>query len=166
MAHCFRWDGDAMHPVRRKLADETFVCGQTYWLEVENPRNMLSHREEFAWLKEAWMQLPESVADQFPTPEHLRKRALVHAGFYYETIIDAGTQAAALRVAAYARGENEFAVVVTRGPLVVVRKPKSQSVRAMGGKDFQRSKDAIKEIVANLIGVSPDTLQREAGKAA
>ena len=78
----------------------------------------------------------------------------------------AGTKATALRVAAFVRTKNEFAHVVTRGPLVVVREPKSQSVQAMGAEDFQRSKDDVLGWVSNLIGVAPETLTRESGRAA
>jgi hypothetical protein len=166
MAQAFRYDGEALVPIRPKLADETFVVGSIYWMEIENPRSGATHNHEFAWLKTAWLQLPHDIADQYPTPTSLRKRALIDAGFFDEKIVDAGTNAAALRVAAYARGEDEFAYVVTRGPLVVVRKAKSQSRRAMGGKDFQASKTAILEVIANLISVSPETLVENAGQAA
>ena len=167
MAHAFKWTDDGvMAPVRPKIADETFVVGSVYWLEVEQPRSGATHNHEFAWVKEAWLQLPAQFADQFPNPESLRKRALIDCGFYDETIIDAGTNAAALRVAVFIRGEDEFAYVVTRGPIVVRRKAKSQSRRAMGAADFQKSKTAILELISTMIGVSPETLQREAGKAA
>lgn len=166
MAVAFKWDGESMIPIRPKLADETYVIGSVYWLEEEQPRSGKSHNHEFAWLKEAWLQLPEEIADMYPTPEHLRKRALIQAGFFTEVVIDAGTQAAALRVAAFARGEDEFALVITRGPLVVVRKAKSQSRRAMGGPDFQASKTAALEIVAAMIGVTPEVLAVEAERGA
>ena len=166
MAQAFKWDGEAMIPIRPKLADETYIVGSVYWLEVEQPRSGVSHNHEFAWIKEAWLQLPHAIADQFPTPQSLRKKALIDAGFYDETVVDAGTNAAALRVAAVMRADDEFAHVVVRGPIVVRRKAKSQSKRAMGGKDFQASKSAIMEIIAGLIGVAPETLVENAGRAA
>ena len=166
MAQAFKWDGEAMIPIRPKLADETYIVGSVYWLEVEQPRSGVSHNHEFAWIKEAWLQLPHAIADQFPTPQSLRKKALIDAGFYDETVVDAGTNAAALRVAAVMRADDEFAHVVVRGPIVVRRKAKSQSRRAMGGKDFQASKSAIMEIIAGLIGVTPAALAENAGKAA
>lgn len=91
----------------------------------------------------------------------LRKRALIETGFYDQTVIDAGTNAAALRVAQYARGEDEYAVVSVRGPLVVVRKAKSQSRRAMDKAEWQASKTAVLEHVAALLDVDPATLERQ-----
>lgn len=164
----YQWDGEAMRPIPRfaKTADQQFVIGELYLMEEVQERSDASHRHEFAWLKEAWLNLPEALADQFPSPEHLRKRALIEGGFYAETIIDAGTNAAALRVAVYARAEDEFAHVVVRGPLVVVRKAKSQSRRAMRKEEFQASKTAVLEVVSAMLGVEPGTLERVTGRAA
>lgn len=158
----FTWDGEVMRPRRPRAADREFVIGETYVLERWESRSTLSHNHEFAWLSDAWKNLPEPLADQFPTPEHLRKRALIDAGYYTETIIDASTNAAALRVASYARTKDDFAYVVVRGSLVVERVAKSQSRRAMNRKEFQESKTAILEIVSAMIGVTPEELTKEA----
>lgn len=159
----FRWNGEAMEIAPRfaKQADDAFVVGEAYRLVEIEERSEKAHRHEFAWLREAWKTLPEHLADQFPTAEHLRKRALIDAGYYTETIIDCGSVAAALRVASYARGEDDFALVITRGPAVVVRKAKSQSRRAMDKAEFQASKTAILETVSAMLGVSPSTLQKQ-----
>jgi hypothetical protein len=135
-------------------------------LEEISERSDVSHRHEFAWLREAWKNLPEALADKFPTVEHLRKRALIQAGFYHETVTDCGSNAAALRVAALARGMDQFAYAVVRGPLCVVRIAESQSRRTMDKARFQDSKTKIMEIVSDLIGVAPETLNREAERAA
>lgn len=165
----FRWEGDAMKPAgahQQDRCDKEYVVGQTYRLMEWEERSDVSHKHQFAWLKEAWDQLPDDLKDLYPTTEHLRKRALIEAGFYDEEAIDAGTNAAALRVAASARRWHEFSLVIVRGPIVLIRTPKSQSRRKMNAKDFQRSKESIMEIVAEMIGVSPDQLREEAGKAA
>lgn len=158
-----RWDGDAMVPLPgfRKIADRSFVVGQKYRLEEVQERSTATHNHEFAWLKEAWMSLPEAVAGDYPSPEHLRKRALIEAGFYNEEIVDAGTNAAALRVASAFRHREEFSVVIVRGPLVCIRSPKSQSRRTMDKSTFQESKSKIMEVIADLIGVPPERLGRQ-----
>lgn len=160
-----QWDGEAFRPTSpfmQRQADRQYVVGETYRLVHEEERSDASHRHEFAWLRNAWENLPPQYAEAFPTPEHLRKRALIEAGFFDEQTIDAGTNAAALRVAAFAKAQNGFAATVVRGPIVIVRTAKSQSRRAMGKEDFQRSKDAILEIVAGLIGVAPEDVRRAA----
>lgn len=164
----YEWEGDRMRPIGRsaKEADGEFVIGKRYRLAEIEERSEVSHSHQFAWLKSAWQNLPESIADQFPSPESLRKRALIDAGFYNEMAIDAGSNAAAIRVAAGFRSHDEFVVAVVRGPLVLVRTAKSQSRRAMDRDEFQASKSAIMEIIASLIGVDPAALERDSGEAA
>lgn len=163
-----RWDGEAFVPVNQrfaKQADRDFVCGEVYTLVVEEPRSGKSHRHEFAWLREAWLNLPEDLAPLYPTEEHLRKRALIEAGYCTEQAIDAGTRAAALRVAAAIPALDEFAHVKIEGSTVLVRRARSQSMRAMGAKEFTQSKTAILAIIADMLSVSPADLQAQ-GEAA
>ena len=158
----FTWNGQAMIPTRPLAAVKAYEPGRRYWLEEVNERSWISHQQQFAWIGEAWANLPEGLADLYPTPEHLRKRALIQAGFYTEAIIDAGSKTAALRMAAYARGADEFAAVFVRGPLVIVRKAKSQRMHGhdrMDKDEFQRSKTAIMEVIAEMIGVTPEQLR-------
>lgn len=162
----FQWDGEAMIPRNPKRADAEYAVGEIYPLVPLEDRSQASHAHEFAWLKEAWLQLPESLTDLYPTPEHLRKRALIEAGFYDETIIDAGTNAAALRVASAIRAREEFSLVIVRGPAVVIRTAKSQSRRAMQKNEFQASKTAIMEVIGAMIGAPIDQISRHAGRAA
>ena len=72
-----------------------------------------------------------------------RKAALIETGWYDETVVDVRSKAGALRVAAYARSKSEYAHVVTRGPIVVIREAKSQSRRSMTPADFQKSKSDV-----------------------
>lgn len=162
----FTWDGESHIPVYPRLADKHYVVGQKYRLVVEEERSEATHRHEFAWLREAWKNLPEDLAMEYPTAEHLRKRALIEAGYYDETIVDAGSKAAALRIAAFIRPMDDFAVVFVRDCFVIKRTAKSQSRRAMDKKTFQASKQAIMDIVAAMIGTDPATLQQNAAKAA
>lgn len=159
----FTWNGEAMVPRSQRLADKAYTVGENYILVTHEDRSTATHNHEFAWLKEAWLNLPENLADEFPTPEHLRKRALIDGGFYDQTVIDAGSNAAALRVASAFRAREEFSLVIVRGPAVVIRTAKSQSRRSMNKQEFQASKTAILEVVSSMIGVKPEEL---AGQAA
>jgi len=151
-----------MVPLRPQAAAKAFVEGRRYWFEEASERSWISHQQQFAWISEAHGNLPENLAETFPTPEHLRKAALIATGWHRETIIDAGNAKAALRVAAYARGEDEFAQVVTRGQTVIVRKARSQRMHGLDRMDkaeFQRSKDDILGWISELIGVEPERLR-------
>lgn len=154
----FTWDGEAMRPVHPGRADRVYVVGERYALVPHEHRSAASHNHEFAWLHNAWHTLPENLADLYPTPEHLRKRALIEAGYYTEQAVDAGSHAAALRVAAAFRSREEFSLVIVRGPIVILRTAKSQSRRSMDKEEFQRSKTAILEVITDMIGVSQDEL--------
>jgi hypothetical protein len=150
-----------MVPLNPRAADRLYVVGQRYNLEHREDRSATTHNHEFAWLHEAWLNLPENLADVYASPEHLRKRALIDTGWYDEEIIDCSTNAAALRVASSFRRRDDFALVIVRGPLVSIRTAKSQSRRAMTKRQFAASKQAILEVVSAMIGVSPDALDRE-----
>lgn len=158
----FTWSGEAMVPLNPRAADREYVVGERYRLEHREERSSASHAHEFAWLREAWMSLPQALADIYPSPEHLRKRALIEAGYYDETITDAGSAAAALRVASLVRKLDDFALVIVRGPLVVMRTAKSQSRRAMDRAEFAASKSAIMDVIAAMIGVRPEQLGEQA----
>lgn len=158
----FTWTGEAMEPLPglAAYADSIYVIGERYRLIEEAERSTKSHNHEFAWLNTAFKTLPETVAHNFPTKDHLRKRALIEGGFFHEEIIDAGSAAAAERVAASFRRRDDFLLVIVRGPVVVIREAKSQNHRSMGHEEFQASKTAVMEIVANMIGVTPQQLDR------
>jgi hypothetical protein len=150
----FEWtDEGVMKPLNPKRADAFYAVGERYIMEPVHQRSDATHKHEFAWLRDAWMSLPEGLADLYPTTEHLRKRALIDAGYYDESITDAGSNAAALRVASAFRAIDDFSLVIVRGPLVVRRTAKSQSRRAMNKDEFQASKTAIMEVIAGMIGV-------------
>lgn len=163
-----RWTGESFTPLGRSVkdADANFVIGQVYRLNEWTDRSDATHKHEFAWLREAWKQLPENISDQYPSPEHLRKRALIQAGYFHEMAVDAGSNAAAIRVAHGFMAHDEFCIAVVRGSVVAVRTAKSQSRRSMNEAEFQQSKTAIMEIISNLIGVTPEALEQNTGKAA
>jgi hypothetical protein len=59
-----------------------------------------------------------------------------------------------------------YSVVAVRGPIVTVYTAKSQSVKAMGSKDFQASKDAVLALCADMISVEVAQLDRAAQQRA
>ena len=160
----FQWDGEAFKPVtgHRKLADAQFVIGERYTLETVEERSSAQHRFYFASVNDAWCNLPETMADKFPTADHLRKYALIHCGYRDERTIACASRAEALRVSAFVRPMDEFAIVTTSGPLVTVWTAKSQRVRAMGKEAFKKSCDDVLHFVSQLIGARPEDLGRAA----
>jgi len=160
----FEWDGDAMAPLPRfrKEADRRFAVHERYRMDAIEERSAVSHSHYFAVLHQAWMNLPEHLAERFATADHLRKYALIKAGFRDERSIVAASKAEAQRLAAFIKPMDEFAIVTVSEAVVTVYTAKSQSMKAMGKADFQRSKQEVLDLVAAMIGVAPDELVRAA----
>lgn len=122
-------------------------------------RTQASHNHQWAELSDLWQSLPERLADMpyAHSPEALRKHALIATGYADCTTVDAGSKAAAERVAAtlapLATRAHGYAIVKTEGPMVRVWTPVSQSYRAMGKAAFNESKEAVLAWVRDLVGV-------------
>lgn len=162
----FRWEGDAMKPLRPKQADEAYTIGQVYRLASLEERSQNSHNHFFAALHEAWVNLPEDLALQYQSAEHLRKYALIKCGYANERSIVCASRAEALRIAAFIRPMDQYAVVVASEAVVRVFTAQSQSRKAMGAKVFQESKEKVLDAVAAMVGISVEQLQKNTGRAA
>jgi hypothetical protein len=149
----------------RKQCDADFVVGARYRLTTIEERSEASHRAYFATVAEGWANLPEGQAERFPTPDHLRKFALIKCGFADERQIVCRSAAEATRLSAFIAPMDTYALVVARGSVVTVWTARSQSMRAMGKEEFLRSQAAVRELIASMIAVKPEELQ-QAGEAA
>lgn len=151
-----QWDGEVFKPVGRWSiqADRHFVVGQVYPLEVREARSHASHAHYFAAISEAHKNLPDEAAERLPTPDHLRRFALIKTGYRDERTITCNSRAEALRVAGFVRPMDEFALVVVAGSSVSVFTAKSQSMRAMDKATFQRSKDDVLAYIATMLGTT------------
>src|SRR4051794_8892538 len=165
----FRWDGDAMVPVSQHWArrsDASYAIGEVYNLIAHEERSSVSHRHYFAEINEAWRNLPEHLAEAYPTPEALRKFALIKAGYADPHPFVCNSRAEALRLAAYLKPVDTYSVVTVKDAVVTRYTAQSQSQRAMGAKTFQASKQAVLEIVSEMVGVSAEVLRANAARAA
>lgn len=158
----YRWNGAAMIPMRPELAERVFRPDGHYLLEAHHERSWQRHKAYFASLHEAWSSLR---SDDYPTPEHLRKFALIRTGYYDERVLVCESEAVAERVAAFVTPLDEFAAIVAQGNLVRVYTAKSQSYKAMGRDQFNASMDAVLDYVADLVGVRREELDAQGGFA-
>lgn len=163
-----QWTGEHFVPHHRfrSECDQSFVIGQLYPLAVQEHRSTNTHRHYFAAINEAWMNMPEHMAGRFQTSEHLRKFALIKAGYRDERSIACSSKAEARRLAAFIKPMDDFAVVTVSESVVTVYTAKSQSMQAMGKQVFKESKQAVLDVIAAMIGVTPDTLSENVGRAA
>lgn len=163
------WDGEVFRPVSpywARRADKQFARGEVLRL-IDNPeRSTNSHNHLFAAVEEAFKNLPPLMAERFSSPEALRKYALVKSGHCYSESVTCPSHADALRVAAFVRGDDEFAVITVKKNVVTRFRPKSQSRRAMSKEEFQKSKDDVLRVVSEMLGVAKQELSDAADKAA
>lgn len=112
-------------------------------------RTQASHNHQFAEITELWQTLPESMANlpYAQSPDALRKHVLIERGYCDVATVDAGSKAAAVRVAAtvtpIATRAHGHAIVKADGPLMRIYTPHSQSYRAMGKVLFNESKAVV-----------------------
>jgi hypothetical protein len=156
-----RWTGEHFVPADlywARQANNRFTIGALYPLEAREDRSSASHRHYFAALHQAWDNLPLETIERWPTPEHLRRWALIKCGYANERSIVCASPEEARSVAAFIAPFDDFAIVMAREAVVSVFTAKSQSVGAMDKKTFEESKSKVLEYIASLIGASARTL--------
>jgi hypothetical protein len=162
----FQWSGEGMVPAFAKLADKHFTVGEWYTLAPLQERSMKSHGHYFAVLHQAWQNLPEDKQIEFVDAEALRARALIACGFAESRQFVCANKAEAVRLAAFVQHGRHYSVVTVKDYVVTEFTAASQSLRSMGPKDFQRSKTAVFEYVAAMIGVTVEQLVKNAKEVA
>ena len=162
------WNGEVLVPDRRTLdyCQRQLGEGEVIMLERNEARSDASHNHQFAWLHDAWLQLPEQLMPEYPTEDALRAKALIRTGWCHERHITCESEEQAKEIAAFVQPLNQYSIVNVSGSVVQVYTAKSQSRRAMNKADFEKSKADVLGFVSDLIGVSPEELCRNAGKAA
>ena len=138
-----------------KRCDDALVIGDVQRWEIAHERNAASHAHYFAVVAEAWENLPEDMAADFPSPDHLRKWALIRSGFCNISKVIAGEDPKPMLL-------DSYAIVVSENGVTTIYTAKSQSVRSMGKAEFQKSKEAVLAEIGKIIGADPSEL----GKAA
>lgn len=161
----YQWDGEAMRPATRywaREADKRFVVGETYTLDELHMRSHQTHAHYFACIKSAWESLPDGLASVYPSSEHLRKVALIRAGYATKVQHVAKSAAEAERLAAVIRPYDTYQIVEVTGSIVTVWHAMSQDHRSMDKAAFQASKEAVLRWVGDLIGADPTELRNAA----
>lgn len=148
-------------PRLRGECDRRFVIGMHYLFTEEEERSAKSHRHFFASVNEAWQSLPDDMASHFPSPDHLRKHALIRTGYYDVTSFVAASRAEGIRLRTYlAAISDDYAIVTVEGSVVNRYTAKSQGLRVMGKQVFQESKDKVLAYLEDLLKVEHGSLSR------
>lgn len=169
-----RWQGDVFEPLPSEQAhcNDTFTVGAIYKFEPVYPRSMNSHRHMFAFIREGYDQLPEEWAQQFENAEHLRAWLLImerYANveeFQFDTPRDMETSFHLAQK--LARLEKSYAIIRKRPAELryFVITPKSMSQRNMPPAEFREAKNKLLARLSSMIGITPEELRDNAGRAA
>lgn len=164
----FEWTDGKMVPLSRfrNVCVRQFEESKQYSLGEIEERSFKSHGHYFAAVGEAWKNLPEIYAQEFVTAEHLRKYALIKTRWFNLESMVLGRKADALKVVAFARKHDEFAIVTIEKNTVRVYTAMSQSIPAMGRADFQESKSNVLDFLDDLLQVERGSLSANAGMSA
>lgn len=145
-----------------KRCDKELVVGEVLGWERTNDRSKRSHDHFFAQLEDLWRNLPEHIADEFPSADHLRKFALIKSGHCTMARIVCATNKEAIFACSLFQSMDGFAVCEVAARVVTVWRAKSQSYKAMGKTLFQKSKDDVFRVISEIIGTDAS----QAGMAA
>ena len=150
----FKCQDGVMVPLRRfaKAFARDFKDGQFYTLVEEYERSTASHNQFFASVHDAWLNLPENIGEDFLSETHFRKWILIKAGYYNLEQVLFSTNEDARNAAALVRKKDTFAIVTITENIVSVFTAKSQSKRAMKGKEFQACKEKCFAVMSSLLG--------------
>ena len=146
-----------LHPKRVKLD-----VGAVHGWQMAEHRSKSSHDHFFACVNEAWKNLSEDMADDFPSPESLRKWSLIKAGFCSETRIVCANNSEAMTLATKAKSLDKYSIVAIDGKTVTIWTADSQRRDAMGRQAFQEAKERALHIISNLLGTDITILKEAA----
>ena len=136
-------------------SDGYYQIGTTYVLVEHSMRSTRSHNHYFASLHEMWSTLPEEHSKTYPTPEHLRKKALIATGWATHTDYPCDTSRDAIMLAGILAIKDEYCIVKISSDTVRCFSAMSQDYRSMNKEEFQRSKDDVLGFVSKLLGTQP-----------
>lgn len=136
--------------------------GEIITVEEVQERSQKSHHHLFAIIREAWQNLPEDLADNYPNPETLRKRALIRTGFCTMAEVLCASNADATKAAAAFSAADPYCLCEISDRALRIWRAESQSRKAMGGKRFAESKEKVLHWISNLIGADVTELRKEA----
>ncbi len=156
------WDGEAFYPEARFQwqCQQDYAVGEKYQFEALPMRSVASHNHYFAALTDAWLNIREDYPRKFPSPEHLRKWALVETGHCTENVTVYDTSKDARQAATRIRVRDAYVVMQVKGNVLYEWEPLSQAVLAQDPEKFQKAKTAVLDLLASMIGVK----QKQLGK--
>ena len=159
----YRGEGqfEAASPYHRKRVETLYGKGEMLEVEVVEDRSPASHRHYFARIAELWQNLPEWLANDFTNPTHLRKFALIKAGYCSKRIFHCRNTREAVETADYISDLDPYVICEIVGSrtspaaVLTVWRAESQNMRAMKRHRFQASKTEVLEVIERMVASRP-----------
>lgn len=134
----------ALNSVDMKVLEEQLQQGATVVFTEDKERSSKQHRWLFACIRKAFETLPEKQIPRFPTAEHLRKGALIKAGwcdihqqaFSSAKVADLAAKSFKLGVNLTTGGKN-YTLAIANDNVVTYAVPRSISFKACRGPDWE-----------------------------
>jgi hypothetical protein len=147
-------DGDfrASSPYHIRRCQQLYGQGELVTVEAIAERSMASHRQYFAEVGDLWETLPETLAGDFPSADHLRKFALIKSGYCKQRRLVLPTHEEAEEAALMVNELDSYALCEVTGRTLTVWVARSQSLKAMGREEFEKSKVDTLDVTRKMIG--------------
>ena len=134
------------------------MIGEHYRLEIFNERSQKYHAKYFATIADAWEHLPEPWSILLPSPENLRKYALIKAGHCDATTFVLKNRPEALAALAAFRLFDGYCLATATKNVVTVWRARSQRKAVQDARQFYETTQKVFTIIGEIIGVDPLTL--------
>lgn len=158
-----RYKAGAFVPLSPASIQDSFTDGEIYYVKVDKKRYMPRHDWFMTLIRESWETLPDDLREKFPSPDILRKRLLISAGYADIRSIVCSTDAEAKKFAIFIGGSlDDYTIMSVQGNIIVLATAKSQAVNNMDADTFIQSCDNVLNELALLLGTSKDTLKARA----
>jgi len=115
----------------------------------------------FACIRDSHANLRDDDLARFPSSEHLRKHALIAAGWCDVMTVVAGSKAAAPGIAHAIQSKDRYCVIIINGDVLTVYTARSMARRSLKKPQFLDVAEKAFAWIARTTGVDP-ALSREA----
>lgn len=168
-----RYEGEGLFKAHfvpaQKMADKFLVIGESYLVDIGayRLRTLEHHRFFFAAVAKGWKNLPDPWPMMLPTPEHLRKYALIKAGYCETQTFVCKSKTECQRMAEVVKWTDTYALCEITGNVLTIHRAKSQRWSAMPARQFLEVTTKVYQVIGDIIGVDPSTLVKatEEGEA-
>lgn len=142
----------------QELLDRQLVVGEAYRIDIYHERSEKFHAKYFAVIADAWEHLPEAWAALLPSPEHLRKYALIKAGWCEVVTFPMKSKEDAIRAINTAKFFDAYCLATASANVLTVYKARSQRKSYQSAVEFKEIAGKVFHIIGEMIGVDPLTI--------